>query len=881
MLSKSEKISRKFGISNFGVKHQIEEIFNSISKDMSHFDTKYGLFRGLLMGPILDFIIRDDINPEILARAKTLFKDTDDFALLETQYEEYVEKKFEAIPSSDLKEHGELLDSEKLYERYEKAARDVVDKIVADHTGENLNFALVKSAVNSVNMPDDKLTTQAIKQLQKGNFNARHVRNFQAYKKQANQNALNDFIFKFLGGKNPDPTDKTTALFIKRVYLMMKGLSSHGFESLKIFQTGDDEKLLVLSIDQKAWLRFNLKKTLCAMPEGIISQGAANQIVRTTFGVAINSLWDIPQDTSSEAIVERFFKAAQKGLLLGMAYAIVDGLLDIKNNPGQMYSEGQKKEVFQFIRNLLSGNSMDRNATPLGKMAFGKIALELYKHVDALPPEERRPVQTALLMLLEGQIRDDKLEQITGLTLRDILISMAIKGGATYLSGYLLGGQPYREENLREFMESGLLGQISDDFHDCRKDRDEGVATLFTLAGQCHINPIETYLSVISYLAERFKDNPYKMSALGEAVYRPVANRAETLNLLYDLYHLEENWNQDYFEYLCQISEKSMASGASRSHYSIFANVQRVCEKWHPRNRDLATFHMDVIDPVNEEVLLSNPDHNPLVDTANYSLNAGGKRLRPILVMVMASIYKIEPARAMPLAATIERLHTASLILDDLPAQDDANTRRGKPTAHKQYPEWNAQLAAIELIMSAIEVCANGLVLQGFDADIVNKVVYYIANKSRRLNQGQAHDLELSKNPNQTMNDAEYLQQLDEIAALKTGTAIDLSIVPVAMLAEADESTIQGLQDFSRRLGILYQVVDDILDCTSTPGQLGKDTGIDAKNGLKTSVDILGIDNAKARMNKMAKDIRQDYSALLRQSKTLRDIVEFIVTRKK
>lgn len=183
--------------------------------------------------------------------------------------------------------------------------------------------------------------------------------------------------------------------------------------------------------------------------------------------------------------------------------------------------------------------------------------------------------------------------------------------------------------------------------------------------------------------------------------------------------------------------------------------------------------------------------------------------------------------------------------------------------------------------MSAIEACTNGLLLQGFDADIVNKVVYYSAIKSRRLNLGQAHDLELSNNPNQTVSDAEYLQRLDEIAALKTGAAIDLSIVPVAMLAQADESTIQGLQDFSRRLGILYQVVDDILDYSSTPDQLGKDTQLDAKNGLKTSVDILGIDKAKARMREMAREIRQDHSALLKQSKALRDIVDFIVTRKK
>ena len=611
-------------------------------------------------------------------------------------------------------------------------------------------------------------------------------------------------------------------------------------------------------------------------------QGAADQIVRTTFGVAINSLWNIPRDTSSEVIVERFFKAAQKGLLLGMAYALVDGLLDIKNNSGEMYTQEKKNEVFDFIRNLLSGKSIDRDAIPLrNKMAFGKIALELYKHINAMPPEERRPVQIALLVLLEGQIRDEKLGQMTNVTLRDILISMAIKGGTTYLSGYLMGGQPYRDEDLQAFMASGLFGQMSDDFFDCRKDQDEGVGTLFTLAGRCEINPLEIFLLVISHLAERSKDNPYKMEAIGEAVYRTVADRAETLNVLYDLYHLEENWNQDYFEYLCRIAEKSMASGASRSHYTFFANVQRECEKWHPRNRDLATFQMDVIDPVNEEVLLSNLDNNPLVDTANYSLNAGGKRLRPILVMVMASIYKVEPARAMPLAAAIERLHTASLILDDLPAQDDANTRRGKPTAHKQYPEWNAQLAVIELIMSAIEACTNGLLLQGFDADIVNKVVYYSASKSRRLNLGQAHDLELSNNPNQTVSDAEYLQRLDEIAALKTGAAIDLSIVPVAMLAQADESTIQGLQDFSRRLGILYQVVDDILDYSSTPDQLGKDTQLDAKNGLKTSVDILGIDKAKARMREMAREIRQDHSALLKQSKALRDIVDFIVTRKK
>ena len=243
LLSKSEKISKKLGVSSSGLKNQIEEIFNSIPKGMDNFDTRDGLFHGLLLGPILDFMVRDDVNPEILARAKELFNDTDDSALLETRYEEYVENKFKADPPSGLYENGELLNSEKFYASYEKAAAEVVDKIIADHPDEKINFALVKSVIDAVKMPDDKVTTKAIKQLQKGNFDIKYFRNFKAYQKQVCQNVVDQFIFEFLGGKNPDPTDQSTDLFIQRMYLMVMGLASHDFESLKILQTGEDEKL--------------------------------------------------------------------------------------------------------------------------------------------------------------------------------------------------------------------------------------------------------------------------------------------------------------------------------------------------------------------------------------------------------------------------------------------------------------------------------------------------------------------------------------------------------------------------------------------------------------------------------------------------------------
>lgn len=816
----------------------------------------------------------------MLARAKELFGEDLSIEQLETQYENYVNNLYKASPAPDQNGIGSPLVAEELYEEYKKVAGSVVDLIIGQHMGKKLNIAGVKSAVERVNSPRDDIFNRSMDKLQKGSFNIKHIHRIMAYGQQMYRNGVDDFLLKFLGNQEVSRSDKDVVLFEQRFLQIMMSLGMPSFKCLPLFQmdqNGKNGSALSLSIDQLAWLRFNFQKTLSAVPEAFMKQGGAYQIVRTTFGVAINSLWGIPEDATAEAIVDRYFNAAQRGLLLGITYTLVDGLLDIKKESGPLFSETNRNEVIDHIRNLLSGKSIVSSNVPFQKITLVKIAEHLFTHIEALPQEERRSVQSTLLVLLEGEIRDDSLKQATDLKLRDILISKAIKGGSTYLSAYLLGGQSY-PESLKAFIEMGLLGQFNDDFSDYIEDLEEGASTVFTLGSSMDINPIEVYLSMISYFVDRFQDNPDKMTAIGQAVYRSVGN-GSALDKIYSNYQHNKAWNKIYYEFFCQMSKKSKSSGTTCSHYTVFENIQGEYERWHPKNRDLQVFHMDVIDTINNEVLLSNPKENPHIDTANYSLKAGGKRLRPMLVLIMASIYNIKPARLMPLVATIERLHTASLIFDDLPAQDDANTRRGNPTAHKKYPEWQAQLAGIELILSSVEATCNGLSSQGFEPDVINRVTVYITEKSRLLNKGQVLDLKLSRNPAPILDDDGYLRQLDCIAALKTGSAIDLSIVPVALLAGADEQTIQSLQDFSERLGIMYQIVDDILDHSSTTDQLGKDAQGDAKNGLKTSVDILGLECSKARLNTMVSQLQRDHSLLLKQSKTLRDVVGFIVSR--
>ncbi|NCC97012.1 MAG: polyprenyl synthetase family protein, partial [Synergistales bacterium] len=217
---------------------------------------------------------------------------------------------------------------------------------------------------------------------------------------------------------------------------------------------------------------------------------------------------------------------------------------------------------------------------------------------------------------------------------------------------------------------------------------------------------------------------------------------------------------------------------------------------------------------------------NGMWESMVYSLQVGGKRLRPVLCISSAELFGLHPDEVMPMAMALEMVHTASLIHDDLPAMDDDNLRRGKPTNHVVYGEAMAILAGDALLCHAFEYPMTHLQLP------YDRVVKAMARFAKSLGPsgmcgGQVLDMEGVESP-------------EAISRLKTGELIRASIVTGAILAGATDEEQRSLDLYGEALGIAFQIADDILDVIGTEEELGKSIGKDQDQGKNTFVSVYG-----------------------------------------
>jgi geranylgeranyl diphosphate synthase, type II len=225
-----------------------------------------------------------------------------------------------------------------------------------------------------------------------------------------------------------------------------------------------------------------------------------------------------------------------------------------------------------------------------------------------------------------------------------------------------------------------------------------------------------------------------------------------------------------------------------------------------------------------------------LDEAMRYSLLAGGKRVRPVLALATARAIGSDPTSVLPAAAAIELIHTYSLIHDDLPAMDDDELRRGRPTSHVQFGEDVAILAGDGLFAEAIGLFAARQ--EGEPA----RIVAAIGELARATGVGGMVGGQYLDVKGETGADADGLRHLD---SLKTGRLIAASVaVPLLIAGTAEAATIP-YRRFAEELGVLFQIVDDVLDVTGTDEELGKPHGSDERHGKLTYVSVFGLDRAR------------------------------------
>ncbi|MDF2889663.1 MAG: geranylgeranyl pyrophosphate synthase [Clostridia bacterium] len=261
-----------------------------------------------------------------------------------------------------------------------------------------------------------------------------------------------------------------------------------------------------------------------------------------------------------------------------------------------------------------------------------------------------------------------------------------------------------------------------------------------------------------------------------------------------------------------------------------------------------------------------------IVEAMRYSLLAGGKRLRPILAIMACELFDGDIKEVLPFACGIEMIHTYSLIHDDLPAMDNDDYRRGKPTNHKVFGEGFAILAGDALLNKAFEIMHQALVKTPKLEYI--KAAAYISKASGTAGMigGQCIDLHYENK----QIDSKLLNAMHD---KKTGAMIKAPLVAGALIAGAKEEDVQRLEKFGQLIGLAFQISDDILDVEGSSEKLGKKTGSDASNNKSTFVSCYGLDKSKEMAKSIIKEAQNSIDLYGNKGLLLKELSNYIIER--
>lgn len=269
------------------------------------------------------------------------------------------------------------------------------------------------------------------------------------------------------------------------------------------------------------------------------------------------------------------------------------------------------------------------------------------------------------------------------------------------------------------------------------------------------------------------------------------------------------------------------------------------------------------------------PHTKGLNEAMRYSLFAGGKRIRPALVYSAYGIFEGYFDKATPYAAAVEMLHTYSLIHDDLPAMDDDDFRRGKPTNHKVFGEATAILAGDGLLTKAFEVMCDRNLNPDITPEQMVEAAYKlaVATGDKGMVGGQVADMDAEKGFFDAVT-------VDFIHTHKTSRLLAYCCELGAILGFGTEDDKRRLYEYGMRIGLAFQIVDDILDITSTTEELGKDAGSDVANGKATYPAVHGIEDSHRKAELLIEEALELLSVYGNTADPCREIAKFIIERK-
>lgn len=274
------------------------------------------------------------------------------------------------------------------------------------------------------------------------------------------------------------------------------------------------------------------------------------------------------------------------------------------------------------------------------------------------------------------------------------------------------------------------------------------------------------------------------------------------------------------------------------------------------------------------ELVLPKPHglHCRIHEAMRYATFAGGKRLRPFLVLESARLFDVDEAMASRAAAAIEVLHTYSLVHDDLPCMDDDDLRRGRPTTHKAFDEATAVLAGDGLLTIAFEILSHAETHP--NAEVRCKLIARLAEAAgaNGMIGGQMVDMVAATR-------AFGAEEIMLLQRLKTGQLFEFSCEAGPILASAGQAEQTRMRQYAHDMGLVFQITDDLLDVTSTAEKAGKAVGKDKDHGKATLVSIYGIDGARAKAREISDRAIAALEPFGEKAVALRELLPFLLTR--
>ncbi len=571
------------------------------------------------------------------------------------------------------------------------------------------------------------------------------------------------------------------------------------------------------------------------------------KLVKIIAGVVMHQLVEYP-DTDANSLS----KTIKLGYCYGLTYPFIDDLLDTSPD----LTEADKALFNQALRKTLQTGQV----APLPEFAkptatIRRIYAELswaFNHIlQTLPQEQSSIFFRRAYVFFEAQAidRQRRLDSNEAISMKSLFMPVMLKSaGCRLIARDLIECKSNSEFDHRTFC-FGIYNQFNDDIKDIFEDLNENNLTPYTYylkhkqPGVGTTSPYQYYWAVVYYLIYVvYQNEPTTKSLFLERCIN--AHRSLRHNIGAQRYaQLRRDLlftNDPDFD--AKIDELIDIPAESAWFDKMVSQELADCfSQKRLQQEQFKTTYQQLMRRVESDLTIMPLRRLPtgqINEICNYAIQSGGKRLRSVLAYYMGqSVYGFRDDQCRDMACMLEYMHTASLIFDDLPSQDDAPLRRGKKTVHMKYDsEATAELSAVYLMMRAVEIQSD---ITTHPSQAVLNSLKYAANTTQLICEGQLQDLG-------TEHKYSNLGEIENMYWLKTGLAIEAALVIPAILAMQDDIHISILKKLARHMGLAFQIKDDLLDITEYAEVLGKPVAQDINK--QTIIDFLSEEEATERM---------------------------------